>query len=422
MPAGTIVLTNNSTVLTGSGTSFTTELKANDFIVAVVGGITYTLGVQSVNSATGVTLITAYNGPNASGVAWTAVPNAALVGITAQVAADVAKAIRGLNLDKQNWQQVYYGSGNITVTLPDGSQYIGPAWRSITDSLAGKLDKSGGVMTGAITLPGIELLAATPYIDFHYASGPSDYNVRVINSADRTLTVVGEAGSGAILNVVGSVTTSTGVTAAGGGINTRVAAPPTAPAAGTETASGLLEAGFSSGVYLGVRSLFHTSVVQGAGTSAIIAIQTSASGAYTRFQFSQGGNAIAPANWVSNSDRRLKKNIEPISEPLEKMRQISGVTWDRVDGVGPGIGFIAQDVQAVFPKNVFISGNRTLEDGSVVEEVLSPDTAGVAAALHHEAILVLMDKVEALEKRDEEKNAIISELRKRMKTIDGLEA
>nr|WP_261766352.1 hypothetical protein [Pantoea agglomerans] len=151
MPAGTIALTNNSTAVNGSGTSFTTELKANDFIVAVVGGITYTLGVQSVNSATGVTLITAYNGPNASGVAWTAVPNAALVGITAQVAADVAKAIRGLNLDKANWQQVYYGSGNITVTLPDGSQYSGPSWNSLTTSLSNKYDKSGGVLSGAIS-------------------------------------------------------------------------------------------------------------------------------------------------------------------------------------------------------------------------------------------------------------------------------
>ena len=141
MPAGTITLTNNSTAVTGSGTSFTSELKANDFIVAMVGGVTYTLGVQSVDSATGVTLTTAYGGPTTSGLAWTAVPNAALVGITAQVAADVAKAIRGLNLDKANWQQVYSGSGTITVNLPDGSTYSGPSWNSITTSLTAKAAK-----------------------------------------------------------------------------------------------------------------------------------------------------------------------------------------------------------------------------------------------------------------------------------------
>ncbi|WP_313382792.1 phage tail protein [Pantoea sp.] len=151
MPAGTIALTNNSATVTGSGTSFTSELKANDFIVAVVGGVTYTLGIQSVNSATGVTLKTAYNGPTASGVAWAAVPNAALVGITAQVAADVAKAIRGLNLDKANWQQVYSAAGNITVTLPDGTQYSGPSWNSIVSSINGKLSSDATTLRKIFT-------------------------------------------------------------------------------------------------------------------------------------------------------------------------------------------------------------------------------------------------------------------------------
>lgn len=138
MPAGTIKLTNNSTAVTGTGTSFSNELAANDFLVVVVGGVTCTLGVKSVESNTGLTLLAAYNGPTTTGLAWTPVPNATLVGITAQVAADVAKAIRGLNLDKNNWQQVFSGSGNITVTLPDGSQYSGPSWGNIITSLNNK--------------------------------------------------------------------------------------------------------------------------------------------------------------------------------------------------------------------------------------------------------------------------------------------
>ncbi|WP_233592993.1 gp53-like domain-containing protein [Candidatus Pantoea deserta] len=213
MPAGTITLTNNSATVTGSGTSFTSELKANDFIVAVVGGVTYTLGVKSVDSATGVTLITAYSGPTTSGLAWTAVPNAALVGITAQVAADVAKAIRGLNLDKANWQQVYSASGNITVTLPDGTQYSGPAWNSITNTLGTKLDKSGGTLTGPLngttlvlsssgTMSSMELVNDTPFIDFHYGSNASvDYTTRIIESASGTLTLRASSSSYAGLAV-----------------------------------------------------------------------------------------------------------------------------------------------------------------------------------------------------------------------------
>jgi hypothetical protein len=139
MPAGTIALTNNSVAVTGSGTAFPTELKGNDFLVAVVGGTTYTLGVKSVESATALTLTTSYGGPTTSGLAWTPIPNGTLVGITAQIAADTARAIRGLNYDKQNWQQVYSSSGNITVTLPDGSTWAGPSWKYLSDNMATKV-------------------------------------------------------------------------------------------------------------------------------------------------------------------------------------------------------------------------------------------------------------------------------------------
>lgn len=140
MSAGTIVLTNNSVNVTGTGTAFTTDLKAGDFVVVIVGGVTYTLGVKAITSATALTLVTAYGGPTATGNAWTAVPNATLVGITAQVAADVAKAIRGLNLDKANWQKIFSSDPSVTVTRPDLSTFTGPSWGSLSDSLAGKAD------------------------------------------------------------------------------------------------------------------------------------------------------------------------------------------------------------------------------------------------------------------------------------------
>lgn len=135
MPAGTIKLTNNSATVTGTGTSFTTELTANDFLVVVSGGVTYTLAVSSVDSDTMLTLNTAYTGPTSAELAWTPVPNATLVGITAQVAADVAKAIRGLNADKANWQQVFSENSAITVRLPDGSAFTGPSWLRVVELL-----------------------------------------------------------------------------------------------------------------------------------------------------------------------------------------------------------------------------------------------------------------------------------------------
>ena len=52
MSAGTLTLTNNSDLVSGVGTSFSTELTAGDFVVATVGGVTYTLPVKSVEGDT----------------------------------------------------------------------------------------------------------------------------------------------------------------------------------------------------------------------------------------------------------------------------------------------------------------------------------------------------------------------------------
>lgn len=138
MSAGTLSLTNKSATVSGTGTSFTTDLKAGDFIVVKIGGTPYTLPVKTITSNTQLTLVSNYTGPTQSGVAWFAVPQEAQSLITASLASQTAEALRGLNYDKQNWQQVYSGTGNITVKLPDGSSYTGPAWGRIVTTLNGK--------------------------------------------------------------------------------------------------------------------------------------------------------------------------------------------------------------------------------------------------------------------------------------------
>ncbi|HAU5643248.1 phage tail protein [Citrobacter freundii] len=142
MSAGTLTLTNNSAAVAGSGTAFTTEVAAGDFIVVTVGGIPYTLPVKSVESGTALTLVSNFTGPTQSGAAWSAVPRVALNMVTAALVTQSAEALRGLNYDKQNWQQVFSGTGNITVRLPDGSSYTGPAWGGITTALSEKADKT----------------------------------------------------------------------------------------------------------------------------------------------------------------------------------------------------------------------------------------------------------------------------------------
>lgn len=141
--------------------------------------------------------------------------------------------------------------------------------------------------------------------------------------------------------------------------------------------------------------------VRGTGTDlmhAQISINNG-QGAAADFKFLPDGTATA-GNWVSTSDERVKTNIQRISDPLGKMRLIKGVTWERLDKSEKpnGIGFIAQDVEGVFPDAVrtLKYSNTELKDGTVVENIKSVDTYGVAAALHHEAILALMDQIDEL--------------------------
>ncbi|MCG7388686.1 tail fiber domain-containing protein [Pantoea sp. ACRSB] len=338
MPAGTITLTNNSTSVTGSGTSFTTELKANDFIVAIVGGVTYTLGVKSVDSATGVTLITAYNGSTASGIAWTAVPNAALVGITAQVAADVAKAIRGLNLDKANWQQVFSALGNITVTLPDGNQFTGPSWPSVISSINSK------------------------------ASSGSNGDITALNGIVNTLEIVGPA------NPSGS----------SGSYNNSPSFRATIKGRGANSSTKGGFAALSCGEAIGASG--------GNGVYGLITLDWAGYGSkYWNFYVS--GNANAPGSWVNGSDERHKSNIECVKNPLTAVLSWRGCTYDKLDGDSE-VGLIAQDVESFCPKAVINIGRREFSDGKVIEDFKSLNTAGVAAAYHTEAIKALFSLVE----------------------------
>ena len=62
-----------------------------------------------------------------------------------------------------------------------------------------------------------------------------------------------------------------------------------------------------------------------------------------------------------SSDENLKDNIELISEPIEKLNQIKGVSFDwndKSEHTGHDIGVIAQDIEKVLPELV-----ATRDDG-----------------------------------------------------------
>ncbi len=77
-------------------------------------------------------------------------------------------------------------------------------------------------------------------------------------------------------------------------------------------------------------------------------------GSTTRYTFNDNGSFTATGNVTAYSDIKLKDNIETISNPLDKINQINGVIFDRIDApeVGRQSGVIAQEVEKVLPEVV----------------------------------------------------------------------
>lgn len=136
MSAGTIKLTNGSTAVVGTSTTFTTDLKSGDVITTTIGGVFYTLFVDTVTSATALTLSEAFTGPTTTGAAYVAVPAQTMSRIPAQLAILTQEAVRRVLQENVNWQAFYSGTGDITITLPNGTptglQISGPSWAKLS--------------------------------------------------------------------------------------------------------------------------------------------------------------------------------------------------------------------------------------------------------------------------------------------------
>lgn len=143
MSQGTLKLVNGSKAVVGTGTNFVNDLTAADFIVITVGGVTYSLVVGSVQSGTGLTLLEAFDGPSTDAAAWTAVPYGAQMRITQQLGTDISRLMRYYLMDKNNWNAVLTGPDDVTVTLPDGTEFTGPSWPKVVSLIASSYQSRG---------------------------------------------------------------------------------------------------------------------------------------------------------------------------------------------------------------------------------------------------------------------------------------
>lgn len=132
MSAGTIKVTNGSAAVTGTGTTFTTELKQGDVVYTVINGTPYNLIVGQVTSDTALTLVDKHTGPTGTALAWSALAASMQQRITQLVAAKLSLALQQSTDSLNNLQMLLTQTGDVTITALNGQQFTGASWQKIT--------------------------------------------------------------------------------------------------------------------------------------------------------------------------------------------------------------------------------------------------------------------------------------------------
>ncbi|WP_210523457.1 tail fiber domain-containing protein [Pantoea ananatis] len=389
MPAGTIALTNKSATVAGTGTSFTTELKAGDFVYVNVGGAPYTLVAANITSDTQLTLAVAFDGPTTSGSAWNAVPASLQVAITQKILNDFASVARGRILDFQNWQAIYSDAASVTVTRPDRTKFTGPSWGYVSAQYSSKMDKSKNLSDVSDKVAAWKNIA-------QFGSGEG---AAAQGNDTRLNTIDGKSGG----IFTGSIRTLNGVyeSAYTGEYGYRKL--PEGSFLDNGKRRNLFGAAYNNLNQRFEMDLFDT------GSDIQARIVSFNSGDFNAFYVGVtgcGDSKRGPFAYTS-SDKILKEKIEDSDREgaLKRIKKIQTRQFDWIDEKRSDRGFIAQEL-------------KEIDDRYAYKSVGSPIMGVSDRAIMADMIDVLIYAVSQIEKRD----SMIEELGKRLSALDGLES
>lgn len=416
MSAGTIALTNNSATVTGTGTSFTAELKPGDFVYVTVGGAPYTMVASSVTSDTQLTLAVAFDGPTTSALAWNAVPASLQVAITQKILNDFAQVARGRILDFQNWQKIYSSDQSVTVTRPDRTTFTGPSWGYMATQYASKAN-TADVLTKADNLNSLtDKDAARTNLglgELATLNGPLAINkggtgsATPFGTAANTFAQGNDSRLGTINNKTGGTLTSEAI----------VRKTVTSVNGSLINGGMLYQATIVDQNGTTIRSSLFPELNNGQFSQTTIANYDSGSNTSKYWNFKSDGNAYAiNGSWQAGSDARLKTDIKTVDNALQAVLGWRGATWNWKDKsrTKRGLGYIADDIEKVFPDA--ISHFTTNIDGEEISDTKAIDPGSIAAAYHTEAIKSLFSLIELALVDHEKALACVDSIKASIKT------
>ena len=133
-------------------------------------------------------------------------------------------------------------------------------------------------------------------------------------------------------------------------------------------------------------------------------------------------NVVYANQYNCMSDIRLKKDIQPIGNALDKVLSLRGVKFNWKDpamGTGGQVGLIAQDVEKVLPEVVSKDDKGYLGvDYSKLSPLLIEAVKDLKTEKDQE-INDLRQKIEAIEADGKAKDEIINDLQKRIEALES---
>lgn len=141
----------------------------------------------------------------------------------------------------------------------------------------------------------------------------------------------------------------------------------------------------------------------GAANQAFNTNETTAAGSYTVAQFRSNGSTVGSITGTTSatafntsSDYRLKENVEPLTEAIPRLKQLSPIrhNW-KAEPAGPKIdGFLAHEVKQVVPNAVY--GEKDAVDAQGEPMIQQLDHSKLVPLLVA-SVLELVARVEAVE-------------------------
>ena len=111
----------------------------------------------------------------------------------------------------------------------------------------------------------------------------------------------------------------------------------------------------------------------------------------TKLTFNPFSGNLSATDFNSTSDINLKENIRTLEDPIEKIIQLNGVSFDWKDTHNSSIGVIAQEVEKVFPELVKTEDKKSVNYNGLIGVLIE------GMKEQQKQINILMNKIKTLE-------------------------